>query len=84
VDAHTLTRQAEILNKPCLSARKLTATVYWDRKGMLMLEFMQKETTITSEVYFETLKWLGMLTPGVILLHINAHPHTAAHTQALL
>jgi histone-lysine N-methyltransferase SETMAR len=29
-------------------------------------------------------KNLGMLTPGVILLHINVHPHTAAHTQALL
>jgi transposase len=25
-----------------------------------------------------------MLTPGVVLLHVNAYPHTAAHTQALL
>jgi histone-lysine N-methyltransferase SETMAR len=26
----------------------------------------------------------GMLTYGVVLLHDNAHPHTAAYTQALL
>jgi hypothetical protein len=25
-----------------------------------------------------------MMTSGVVLLHDNAHPHTAAHTQALL
>jgi transposase len=27
---------------------------------------------------------LGMLTPGVVLLHDNARPHTAARTRALL
>jgi hypothetical protein len=31
-------------------------TVFWDRKGELMVEFMQQGTTITSEVYWETLK----------------------------
>jgi hypothetical protein len=35
------------------------ATVFWDRKGVLMVEFMQQETTITSEVYCETQKELG-------------------------
>jgi hypothetical protein len=25
-----------------------------------------------------------MFTSGVVLIHNNAHPHTAAHTQALL
>jgi hypothetical protein len=38
------------------SAEKLMATVSWDRKGVLMVEFMQQETTITSEVYCETPK----------------------------
>jgi hypothetical protein len=38
------------------SARKLMATVFWDRKGLLVVEFMQQGTTITSEVYCETLK----------------------------
>jgi hypothetical protein len=31
-----------------LSARKLMAAVFWDRKGVLMVEFMQHGTTITS------------------------------------
>jgi hypothetical protein len=32
------------------------AAVFWDRKGVLMMEFMKQGTTITSEVYSETLK----------------------------
>jgi hypothetical protein len=38
------------------SARKLMAAVFWDRKGVLVVEFMQRGTTITSEVYCEALK----------------------------
>jgi hypothetical protein len=37
-------------------ARKLIVTVFWDRKGMLMVEFMQQGNTITPEVHFETKK----------------------------
>jgi hypothetical protein len=29
------------------SARKLMATVFWDRKGVLMVEFMQQGTTMS-------------------------------------
>jgi hypothetical protein len=32
------------------------AVVLWDREGVLMVEFMQHRTTVTSEVYSETLK----------------------------
>jgi hypothetical protein len=39
-----------------LSARKLMASVFWDRKGVLMVEFIKQGTTITSEVYCEMLK----------------------------
>jgi hypothetical protein len=46
--------------KQTLSARKLRATVFWDRKGVLMVEFMQQGKTITSEMYCETLKNLRM------------------------
>jgi hypothetical protein len=62
-------------------------------KGGLMVEFMQQGTIITSEVYCKILKKLcraiqniryGMMTCGVVLLHDNVHPHTAARTQALL
>jgi len=54
---------------------------------------MEPGTTITSETYCETLKKLrraienkrrGMLTSGVVLLHDNVRPHTAARAQALL
>jgi transposase len=77
--------------KQMLSARKLMATVFWERRGVLMVEIMQQGTT-TSEVYCKTLKKLcraiqnkrrGMLTYGVALHHDNARLHTAAHTQAL-
>jgi hypothetical protein len=61
------------------------ATVFWDRKRVLMVKFLQQETTIMSEMYCETIKKLcmaiqskccGMLTLGVVLLHDNARPHT--------
>jgi len=66
-------------------------TVFWERTGILLTEFMAPGTTITSEVYCETLnklqrliqnKQCGVLTKGVILLHNNAWPHAAAHTNA--
>jgi hypothetical protein len=31
------------------------AAVFWDREGVLMVEFMQQGTTVTSEVYWKTL-----------------------------
>jgi hypothetical protein len=64
-----------------LPARKLIATVFWDRKEALVVKFMQQGTTITSEMYCETLKLLfktiknkrrGMLTYGLVLLHDNS------------
>jgi hypothetical protein len=69
----------------------MMASVFWNRKGVLMVEFMQQWTTIMSEVYCETLKKLrratqnkmhGMLTSGVLVvaLHDNVRPHTAART----
>jgi hypothetical protein len=82
------------LNKHFLPARKLMATVYLDREGVLIVEFMQQGTTITSEMYCGTLKKLrrlaiqsnryGMLTFGMVLVHDNARPHIAARTRALV
>jgi histone-lysine N-methyltransferase SETMAR len=60
---------------------------------MLMVEFMQQLTTITSEMYCETLKKLhraiqnkmrGMLTPGVVFLNDRAHSHTTARSRPQL
>jgi hypothetical protein len=94
VDAHTLTKQAKKLLNKRLLARKLIETVFWEGKGVLIVEFKQG-TTMTSEMYCETLRKLrraiqnkrhGMLTYGVfiVLLHDNARPYTAAPTRALL
>jgi hypothetical protein len=37
--------------KQTLFPRKLMAAVFWGWKGVLMVEFMQQGTTITSTVY---------------------------------
>jgi acyl-CoA thioesterase len=39
-----------------MSARKLMRAVFWDRKGVLMVEFMQQGTTVMSQVYCKILK----------------------------
>jgi hypothetical protein len=41
-----------------MSTRKLMATVFWDRKGVLIVEFTEQGTTMTSKAYCETLKRL--------------------------
>jgi hypothetical protein len=77
------------------SARKLMAAVFWDRKQVLMLEFMQQGTAVTLEMHCQTPKELrraienkrrGMLISDVlVVLHRdNVCPHTAARTRALL
>jgi hypothetical protein len=44
------------LRKCSRPARKLMATVFWDSKWVLTVEFMQQGVTIMSEVYCKTLK----------------------------
>jgi hypothetical protein len=41
-------KSRNFVNKLFLSARKLMATVFWERKRVLMVEFMQQRITITS------------------------------------
>jgi hypothetical protein len=65
------------------------ATIFWDRKGVVLVEFMPQGTTMNAESYFATLMRLryaiqnrrrGILSSGVMLLHDNARPHAAART----
>jgi hypothetical protein len=45
---------------------------FWDKKGVLMVEFMQQGTIIMSEVYCETLtKLREILTSSVVFLYDN-------------
>ncbi|GBO32761.1 hypothetical protein AVEN_133640-1 [Araneus ventricosus] len=73
--------------------RKIMASVFWDRHGVLLVDFKQRGTTINAVTYGQTLRKLrraiqnkrrGMLTERILLLHDNARPHTAAQTRALL
>jgi hypothetical protein len=86
VDAPHSSNKPEKYNQTYV--RKLMAGVFWDRKGVLMVKFSQQGTTITSEVYCETLQKMrratGMLTSRVVLLHDNVCPHTVSSTRALL
>jgi len=68
-------------------------TVFWDRQGVFLIEFLSQGTKINSAVYCETLNKLkraiqnkrrGMLSATVLLLHDNARPHSAAQTQDLI
>lgn len=44
--------------KPLLQTRKVMATVFWDRKGLIHVDFMARGATINSESYCETLQRL--------------------------
>lgn len=76
--------------KTTMSAQKIMCTVFWDRKGVLLAEFLPRGETINAARYCETLTKLrraiqnkrrGMLSTGIVLLHDNARPHTAGATQ---
>lgn len=75
------------------SARKLMATVFWDCRGILLVDFLPSGESVTAGRYCETLDRLreavrrkrpGLLSNGVILLHDNATPHTAGTTRLWL
>jgi histone-lysine N-methyltransferase SETMAR len=68
-------------------------TVFGDREGVLLVEFLPQGSTINAGVYCDTLKKLrraiqnkrrDMLSRGVVMLHGNARPHTAAAMQDLI
>ncbi|GFS76299.1 mariner Mos1 transposase [Trichonephila clavipes] len=79
--------------KRTISTRKVMATVFWDRHGVLLVEFMQQGTTINAAAYFATPTKLrraiqnkrrSFLMSGVLLLHDNARPHSAINIQNLI
>jgi histone-lysine N-methyltransferase SETMAR len=68
-------------------------TLFWDRKRILLVEFFPQGSTINTGVYYDKLKKFchaiqdkqqGMLGQGVVMLHDNVRPHTAAATQDLI
>jgi histone-lysine N-methyltransferase SETMAR len=75
------------------SVGKLMVTVFWDRRGPLLLHFMLRDATIDACSYCGTIarlrasirkKRLGILVDDVLLLHDNASPHVANRTAGRL
>ena len=67
------------------SAGKVMATVFWDAKGVIMLDFLPKRSSITGVYYANLLDQLrtaihekrrGKLYKGVLLQQDNARVHT--------
>ena len=67
------------------SAGKVMATVFWDAKGVILLAFLPKRSTITGVYYANLLDQLrtairekhqGKLSKGVLLQQDNARVHT--------
>jgi histone-lysine N-methyltransferase SETMAR len=94
VDVHMFIKWAEKKFKRKLPIGKpLISTVFWDKKGMLMVEFIKQNIVMKSQMYCKILKILcrairkkkcEMLTSSVALLHDKTLPHTAAWTRVLL
>ena len=67
------------------SAGKVMATVFWEAKGIIMLDFLPKKSTITGVYYANLLDQLrttihekrrGKLSKGVLLQQDNTRVHT--------
>ena len=62
------------------------ATVFWDTRGIILIDWLEFHATINSEAYVVTLKRLrraiqtkrpGKWAKGVLFQHDNAWPHTS-------
>jgi hypothetical protein len=89
VDAHPFSQQAQEIQTNAIEQKNVGDSIL----GILLTEFMAPGTTITSEVYYDTLSNLrrsvqnkrrGMLPKGVVLLHDDARPHITARKTALI
>ena len=82
--------------KKSFSVKKVMASVFWDVRGIVLIEFLPRGETINADRYIETLKKVrdkirfgrkrrGRLQAQTVrLLHDNATPHTAHKTKAWL
>ncbi|UYV64634.1 hypothetical protein LAZ67_3001408 [Cordylochernes scorpioides] len=79
--------------KVIISEGKVMAIVFWDCKGVLLVDFLPPNTTVNAARYCEVLTKLraaikrkspGLLSRKELLGHDNARPHAARTTQTLL
>ena len=75
--------------KQTTSTRKIMCTVFWDRKGVLLVDLLPQGSTIIATDLKKLRRAMqnkrrGMLSRGVVMIHDNARPHTAAATQNVI
>ena len=75
------------------SAAKVMATVLWDSKGIIFIDYKPAGTSVTGEYYANVIKQLrvaikekrrGKLAAGVLLLHYNAPVHKSRVAQGAI
>jgi hypothetical protein len=54
MEAHMIANKKKF--KQIISTRKIMCTVFWDRKSVLLVEFLPQGSTINTGVYCNTLK----------------------------
>ncbi|UYV84371.1 hypothetical protein LAZ67_X001959 [Cordylochernes scorpioides] len=76
-----------------ISAGKVMAIVFWDCKGVFLVDYLSPNTTVNAAGYCEFLtklrtaikrKHSGPWNRKVLLVHDNARPHAIRTTQTLL
>ena len=74
------------------TSTQIMCTVFWVRKGVLLVDFLPQDFPVNAGVCCDTLKKFchviqnkrrGMLGWGVLMIHGNTHPHAATVTQNL-
>ncbi|EYB85943.1 hypothetical protein Y032_0287g1428 [Ancylostoma ceylanicum] len=69
------------------------ASVFWDAKGILLIDYLQEGNTVTEQYYASLLEKLkvadeekrpGMLKEKILFLHDNAPAHSSAVAQQKL
>jgi hypothetical protein len=76
------------------SAKKVTLTLFWDKQGVILEDYMPRENPVTSTTYADLLKnnllpsvkskRRGRLNTGVLFQCDNARSHTASSTAATI
>ena len=75
------------------SAGKFLASIFWDQDGILLIDYLSKDQTISAEYYSSLLVQLkyilkkkrrGNFTKGVLFLYDNAPAHRALAIQKKL
>jgi hypothetical protein len=70
----------------------MLASVFWDKDGILLVDYLEKDATITAKYYVVLLDKLkqqlvskrrGKLSKGILFLQDNAAPHKEAIRSSL-